>query len=182
MIHNLFKLKDTTIFFLDNTLSFQNIKNNNISSDYINWMNDPEVVRFTEQKFMKTSKSDITRYLHEMENSPTDLLFGIYNDIKHIGTIKLGAINFFHKTASLSYLIGAKEYWGKGIASCAISEMINIGFSGLQLEKINAGVYANNIASVRVLEKNGFELEGIRKSQFKFENERINGLLFGRFR
>lgn len=180
MINHLSELKVTSPLMLDDTLSLQIINKDNISPAYIRWMNDPEVVKYTEQRFVRTSETDIKSYLQKIEDSPADILFGIYQKSSHIGTVKLGAINIWHKTAALSYLIGEKDQWGKGIASRAISEMTEIGFSVLGLDKIIAGVYANNAASARVLEKNNFELEGIRKSQFIFENDRIDALLYGR--
>ena len=48
------------------------------------------------------------------------------------------------------------------------------------LSKINAGVYENNIGSIRALEKNNFIEEGTLKSQVIFENKRINIKLFGK--
>ena len=58
--------------------------------------------------------------------------------------------------------------------------MTEIGFSQLNLVKICAGIYANNIASLRVLEKNGFVLEGVRKAQISYEGQRVDSLLYGK--
>jgi len=60
--------------------------------------------------------------------------------------------------------------------------MTKIGFSQLDLVKISAGVYANNIASSRVLEKNGFVLEGVRKVQYSYEDQHVDGLLYGKIK
>ena len=46
--------------------------------------------------------------------------------------------------------------------------------------KICAGVYENNIASSKVLVKNGYLLEGRRKGQYVFKNSRIDALLYAK--
>ncbi len=174
------RLKSDTSILLDNSLSLRIISGKDVKPAYVEWLNDKEVVQFTEQRFYHTSVSDVISFVDNIAANSTELMYAIFIDEQHIGNIKLGAINNWHKTAALSYLIGAKDHWGKGIASRAISKMTEIGFSVLGLNKITAGVYANNTASARVLEKNNFELEGIRKSQFIFENERIDALLYGK--
>ena len=53
--------------------------------------------------------------------------------------------------------------------------------SKLKLHKITAGVYSKNMASIRVLEKNKFQREGIRLKQYLFNKERIDGFIYGKF-
>ena len=57
----------------------------------------------------------------------------------------------------LGYWIG-RSWWGHGYASEAASALVEAGFSELNLEEIVALVFGENPASVRVLEKIGFEL------------------------
>ena len=54
--------------------------------------------------------------------------------------------------------------------------MVKIGMNSLGLKKISLGVYKNNSGSIRVLEKNSFHLDGVRKAQFIVGNERIDAL------
>lgn len=73
------------------------------------------------------------------------------------------AQDVYEGTAELGYWIG-EPYWGRGLASAAVKEMIQIGFQELKLRRIFASVYEYNPASMRVLEKNGFEKEGVAKA------------------
>lgn len=57
-----------------------------------------------------------------------------------------------------------EELWGKGIATYVINEVCKKGFQELDLIRIEANVYEYNKSSMRVLEKAGFELEGIQKN------------------
>ena len=101
-----------------------------ITDKYLNWMNDLEVHNFTEQKYKKHSLSNIRKFVKEKNKSKYDFLYGIFlktNNVNlHIGNIKLGPISFIHKTGEISYFIGEKEFWGKGIGTIAIKKIIKI--------------------------------------------------------
>jgi len=75
-----------------------------------------------------------------------------------IGSIGL-YINSKHKHAELGYWIG-RDYWGNGYCSEAVAGIINYAFEKLLLNKIFAYFLTRNLASGKVLIKNGFKKEG----------------------
>ena len=158
-----------------------NIKN--ISPNYTKWMNDYNVVKYTEQRFQKHSFKDIKNFILEKNKSKIEYLYGIFlkkkNILIHVGNIKLGPINKNHMSAYVSYIIGEKIFWGKGIASFALKKIIKIAKKKIKLKKILAGCYENNHSSIKVLKKNHFKREAIFASQILFEKKRIKGLVFG---
>ena len=63
-------------------ISLKLIKLSNITKSYVKWMNDYEVVKYTEQKFKKHTTADIKKFVKEKINSSTDLkklIAGCYN-------------------------------------------------------------------------------------------------------
>ena len=71
------------------------------------------------------------------------------------------------KNAEIGYWLG-EAYWGKGIITKAITEMIQFGFNTYDITRIYARPFGTNLASQRVLEKAGFTLEArIEKNIFK---------------
>ncbi|MBT8209515.1 MAG: GNAT family N-acetyltransferase [Eudoraea sp.] len=73
----------------------------------------------------------------------------------------------YRRSAEIGYWIG-EPFWRKGLATQAISLMTRYGFEELQLERIFAAVFDFNLASMRALEKNGYQKEGIfRKALVK---------------
>jgi len=64
--------------------------------------------------------------------------------------------------AELGYWLGEK-YWNRGIMTGAIKQMIRYVFANFSLHKIYATPFDFNIGSHKVLEKSGFELEGVLK-------------------
>lgn len=68
--------------------------------------------------------------------------------------------------AEIGYWVGEK-YWAKGIATHALGEMTKYIFSTYNISKLFAPVLEPNKASMRVLEKNNYELEGIQKKEVR---------------
>jgi [ribosomal protein S5]-alanine N-acetyltransferase len=97
---------------------------------------------------------------------PKHLAYGIYIDTKVCGYIGLHKIHRHHK-AEIGYWL-AKKYRNQGIMTLAIKKICEHGFKKLKLKRIWAPVFSYNSESKKVLEKNGFILEGIlKKSVFK---------------
>ena len=152
----------------------------NVNNKYLNWMNDSEVHKFTEQKYYKHKLRNIKEYVKEKKNSNSEFLYGIflkYNQ-EHIGNIKLGPIDYNNKTSRISYFIGNKNMWGKGYTGLAIRQIIIIA-KKKKLKKLNAECYSINIGSKKVLLKNKFKLEGTLKSHVFYKNKRLSAYLFG---
>ena len=59
----------------------------------------------------------------------------------------------------------AEDHWGKGIATAALRQMTEFGFTTRQFRKLYAPVLSPNIASMRVLEKCGYTREAILKAE-----------------
>ncbi len=105
--------------------------------------------------------------LRASEASPRTV-FAIATDREAIGSIGLQLGRDVHRfTAELGYWL-AEPYWGRGIVTRAVRAMVQYAFEELGLRRVHAEPYASNRASVRVLEKAGFLLEGrLRASVFK---------------
>ena len=180
------KNKDTTNSNFNNSILKIYLKELNISDvkqEYVNWLNDYEIVKFTSQKNLKHTLDNVKNFVLEKKNSKNEFLFGIFlqnnNEWKHVGNIKLGVINFIDKSAHISYFIGDKNSWGKGIATKAIEEVIKIASKKFKLKKLIAGTFETNASSIRVLEKNNFVIEKILKNKLIFENKRYDHFFYG---
>ena len=66
--------------------------------------------------------------------------------------------------AEIGYWL-AEEYWGRGITTEALRLMTDYATSYLKYKKLFAPVFEPNKASMRVLEKCGYELEGVLKHE-----------------
>jgi len=91
----------------------------------------------------------------------TQYAFAICYGDKAIGSIGVFRRDNVHRyTAEMGYYI-AEPYWGKGIMTEAVSQMCAYIFEHTDIVRIFAEPYAHNSASCRVLEKSGFQFEGV---------------------
>lgn len=71
--------------------------------------------------------------------------------------------NIHARTAEMGYYIG-EPYWGRGLATGAVRQVCGFIFEHTDIIRIFAEPFAYNTASCRVLEKAGFQLEGVLRS------------------
>lgn len=155
-----------------------------ITKDYIGWLNDSQTMMFTEQRFKKHTFSEVKKFVSSIKKSKTEFLYAIFISDKsrkiHIGNIKLGPINYYHKYAFISYFIGNKNYLNKGYGKLLIKNIVKLAKNKFKLRKVLAGAYSNNMPSAKVLEFNKFKLEGKIRKQFKFRNKYVDHLIYGK--
>ena len=92
--------------------------------------------------------------------SENEAVTGIYRAIVYDRKL-IGSISVEKKDddAEIGYMI-LNEYTNKGIATEAVKQICSIAFKALSIEQITANVFQPNIASIRVLLKNGFKYKG----------------------
>ncbi|MBN1844087.1 MAG: GNAT family N-acetyltransferase [Sedimentisphaerales bacterium] len=81
---------------------------------------------------------------------------------KVIGGVGLKRVDTQHRCAELGFWIG-KPYWNQGLTTEAARLLLDFGFRRQGLHRIYAHTFDKNIASRRVLEKCGFQLEGVMR-------------------
>lgn len=157
------------------------VRESDVNENYYNWLNDPEINQFLETRYFPRSLDNIRGFVKNMDGNSNELFLAICDSAtdKHIGNIKLGPINWTHRFAEISLLVGDKTYWGKGIATEAIRLVTELAFYRLNLHKVKAGCYAQNIGSRKAFEKVGFELEGVMKKQWIVNGEYQDQLYLG---
>lgn len=121
-----------------------------------------------------TMEGQLKRIQKQAEDRKNDQAynFGIFTntDNRLVGTVSL-----FHvmrgplQSAYIGYDLDQKSN-GRGYTTEAVRLVVDHGFNTLKLHRIEAGAMTHNIASIRVLEKAGFQKEGIAR-----QNVHING-------
>lgn len=165
------------------SIYLRNLQPSDVTLGYLGWLSDPAINAHLEVRFSPPqSVSDLATFIADGNSSLHTLMLGIFllKDGRHIGNIKLGPVDWHHKTGDMGFLIGDKEQWGKGYASKAISLLADYAFAYLGLAKLTAGCYVENEGSRRALIKAGFMQEGRRISQWLVADRRQDGILLGR--
>lgn len=140
--------------------------------DMLSYLSDEKVAHQMGVEPYLTAKSveeEISWYTSIWENG-TGIRWGIM--LKQTDTI-IGSCGFLnretkHSRAEIGYELHP-AYWRRGIASEAIEAVVQFGYYHLQLERIEAIIDPLNVPSQKVLEKHGFEREGLlRHYEYNF--------------
>ena len=70
-----------------------------------------------------------------------------------------------HRRAEIGYCLH-RDFWGQGLALEALTAIVAFGFGPMNLNRIHACPWVENVASTRILEKLGFRLEGVMRDEF----------------
>ena len=106
------------------------------------------------------TRSDAERWIETATNALHDRHFAIEVEGALAGGIGFDPFGAERSgAATFGYWLGT-AYWGRGIASEAARMLSDYALSRRALRRLEARVFAQNVASARVLEKCGFFLEG----------------------
>jgi RimJ/RimL family protein N-acetyltransferase len=106
---------------------------------------------------------DALRWMnHIKDDQPARNLAIVFNNIV-VGNIgcKLQE-DVYRKSIEIGYFVG-EEFWGKGITTLAVDLFVDYLINNFQPIRIYAEVFEFNKSSMKVLQKNGFFLESIRR-------------------
>ena len=139
-----------------------------ISDSVMNWFNDQQLMKYYTNSRRQITKDTLLSAIEEGEKKGNQFTFGIYHKDKSnlIGTLKLGPINFNHKTSDLVALIGNRDYLGKGLAPKAIALGNELAFNYFDIRKLYGGMYESNIPSIKAYLRAGWLVEARLKGQY----------------
>ena len=139
--------------------------------------NQPDV-----RKFMYTSheisEQEHANWLASLQGNSRQQVFVVIKDEQAVGVVSLNAINVLHKSADWAFYLDV-GLQGKGLGSVIEFWMLDYAFDVAGLEKLNCEVLAMNAAVVKMHQKFGFEIEGVRRQNILREGVRIDVVLLG---
>ncbi len=139
------------------------------AQDMFEYAQDDEIAGFglwPPQKTLQENIDDLQEAVNAYaEGKALDWAVEHREDHKMIGRINLGAYNVRDARADVGYAYN-RLYWGKGYATEAAYQILRFGFEVLKLHRIGAAVLPDNFGSIRVLEKLGFQREGVRRQAY----------------
>lgn len=153
------------MYFLENCkIGLRALEENDVNGEYPNWFNDQEVCKYNSHHRYVMTKNEVIEYAKNCNSKDAIVLAVELKDTKtHIGNISLQNIHYIDRSAEIAFLMGEKEYWGKGYATEAARLLINHAFDQLGLQRIYFGTSENNIGMQKIGEKLNFKREGVRR-------------------
>jgi RimJ/RimL family protein N-acetyltransferase len=134
----------------------------------VSYLNTPEVTQYITASIPTPyTNTDALWWIEHARQTPyqahSNLIKAIEYKGNFVGCISATVGHFeYANSAELGYWIG-KAFWNLGITTEAVKQFAELLFSTNKLNRLFVSVVAKNIASIRVLEKNGFVYEGTLK-------------------
>lgn len=154
----------------------------NITDQYLSWLNDPAVVRFSNQRFTFHTRQTAVDYLQTFNNSQ-NLFLAIYlKDGNHyVGTMTV-YFSIAHETADVGIMIGDRTCWRRKIGGNAWGTVIDWLINVIGIRKVTAGTLGCNHGMIKIMLNCGMQPDGIRKEQECIDDQIEDILHFAKFK
>lgn len=118
--------------------------------------------------------------IHENFQQKSHFQWGIAlrSDDKVIGTTTLFRFDEQSRRAELGYILN-RRFWGKGFVSEALSALFDFAFEKFDLNRLEAEIEPRNTASVKTVERLGFQKEGYMRERWIVDGEVQDTLFYG---
>lgn len=113
----------------------------------------------------------------------THLCWGIVQreDDALIGTVTLFAFRIDQARCELGYALGS-AHWGRGYAREALEAVLEFAFDALAMNRIEADIDPRNEASIGLVERLGFEREGLLRERWRVGGQVQDSAIYGLLR
>ena len=149
-----------------------------LSENYISWLNDPEVVRYSNQRFLTHDMDSVNRYFkHFVDSSNIFLAIEDAQNAQHVGTMTI-YVQPYHYTSDIGILVGEH---GKGYGAEAWCLVVDWLLNTCHVRKVTAGTLACNRGMLRLMEESGMKREAIRRDQELVEGKPQDVIYFAKF-
>jgi len=165
-------------------LSLRRIRDDDVDDFYAVY-SDPKVMRYWSTPPLPNleAAAKLIREIHAGIERRELLKWAIAlrtND-RLIGSVTLFHPDFTHRRVEIGYAL-AHAHWRMGYMGETLEAIINFAFADLNMHRIEADVDPRNTASVRTVERLGFQQEGYLRQRWQVNGEIQDALFFGLLR
>jgi RimJ/RimL family protein N-acetyltransferase len=148
---------------------------NHLHQKYVGWLNDPELMRYSEQRHKTHDLENCRTYWKSFEGTPNyfwaieELKFGL----GHIGNIT-AYVDEKNLLADVGILIGERKAHNKHYGLEAWLGVCNYLFESVNIRKLTAGTLSLNEPMLKIMKRAHMIEDGIRKKHFLVDNQEVD--------
>lgn len=151
------------------------------TTQHVEWLNDSETVRYSEQRHVVHTPASVLRYVRSFDGENGHLWSVVHVETgRAIGTMA-SRIDRDNNVADLGILLGDMRGHGFGREAWEAAAAWLLAKDGGKVRKIEAGCMAVNTAMRRIFDRTNFSYEGERRNHFLWNGQPIGMVLYGRF-
>jgi len=154
-----------------------------LTQRYVGWLNDPEVVRYSEQRYRVHTLESCEEYMRSFDHTPNFFWALIARDVDlgHIGNIN-AYVDVSNNVADVGILIGEKQAWKRGFGLEAWTAVCDYLLHVANLRKITAGTLAVNSGMLQIMRRAGMIEDGRRIGHCLYEGREVDVIHMALFR
>jgi ribosomal-protein-alanine N-acetyltransferase len=151
--------------------------------DLVAVANNPNVSRYLRDRFpCPYSPDDAAAWIALNEAADVTTHFAIVLEDRVIGGAGFQLFEAERRVvAEIGYWLG-EPLWGRGIATAACRTLTKYVFDRHEIRRIEAPVFTPNVASLRVLEKCGYEREGVMRNAAIKQGKILDAYLYSKLK
>lgn len=153
-----------------------------LTERYVSWLADPEVVRYSENRFRAHTLESCRAYVESFRGTPNLLYALVAKDpsLGHFGNLNV-YVDERHQTADVGILVGERGAWGKGYGGEAWAAMLRHLVEQRRIRKVTGGCAADNLAMVRIMQRCGMIEDGRRARHYLYDGKEVDVVYFAVF-
>lgn len=162
-------------------LRLEPFSESHLTTRYVGWLNDAEVVRYSEQRHRRHTSESCREYVSAMAASDNHL-WAIVHDRSphgHIGNIS-AYVDLNNRLADVTILIGERAAWGQGLGGEAWRAVCD-HMLGCGMRKWTGGTMAANKAMLRIMERAGMVPDGQRSDHYLLAGQAMDLVHFAKY-
>lgn len=147
--------------------------------DYSHWLNDPEVVRYSELRHRQHTAESCREYISSFDGNLNMMwAINVLGANMHIGNIT-AHIDPHNNVAQMGILIGEKWAWGRKYGFEAWGGVLSF-LKEQKVFRAEAGCMQPNSGMVRLAERAGMERNAVIPSHFLLNGQRVHKMIYGK--
>jgi len=149
------------------------------------WREDADFMRLYDALPARPqSEAELTQWLEELQKDENTFAFAVRTQDSDVlvGAVELDEILWAHRVSGLGVVIGDRAHWGQGYGYEAMTLALAFAFNELNLHRITGTVFSYNARSIALMEKLGFQREGVFREFLQRDGKRYDMLLYGLLR
>ena len=156
-------------------LRLRRFNEEHLSDEYVGWLNDGQLMRFSEQRHKTHTRETCRTYLESFVDTP-HCFWAIEErkaDFRHIGNIN-AHVDENNGVADIGILIGHGPARGRGFGQEAWAGVVSYLFDKRKVRKVTAGMLTGNAAMVRLAEEAGMIPDGVRRRHYLVDGKEMD--------
>ncbi len=153
-----------------------------LSKRYVSWLNDPEVVRYSEQRYRQHSMETCQQYVRAMADAENPLwaITAVDRASGHVGNIS-ASLDRNNQLCDVAILIGERSAWGHGLGTEAWIAVCDFMLGSMGMRKVVGGALAANRAMIRIMEGSAMQPDGVRPRHYLVDGVETDLVYYARY-